>query len=123
MYLSVGGCQRGLKKKIQAVLTEMNRIILNDYHSSTRVVHEKLGALSLDGWIQYMDVMSGRSITDHIKPQDMAKKTQHFQTPNTEQQEISSTQLELIKLPSTLEKLLTKVHQNLHKDPKEHHIS
>ena len=101
----------------------MNRIILNDYHSSTRVVHEKLGALSLDGWIQYMDVMSGRSITDHIKPQDMAKKTQHFQTPNTEQQEISSTQLELIKLPSTLEKLLTKVHQNLHKDPKEHHIS
>ena len=91
MYLSVGGCQRGLKKKIQAVLTEMNRIILNDYHSSTRVVHEKLGALSLDGWIQYMDVMSGRSITDHIKPEDMAKKTQHFQTPNTEQQEISST--------------------------------
>ena len=69
----------------------MNRIILNDYHSSTRVVHEKLGALSLDGWIQYMDVMSGRSITDHIKPQDMAKKTQHFQTPNAEQQEISST--------------------------------
>ena len=55
-------------------MTEMYRIITGDYHSSPRQLHENEQALSLDGWIQFMDVMSGRSISDFIKPEDMANK-------------------------------------------------
>ena len=70
----------------------------SSHQSGTRTVHEKLGALSLDGCIQYMDVMSRRSITDFIKPEDMEKKigdnnqTHIFQTPEAEQQATSDWQ-------------------------------
>ena len=65
---------KALKKKIQSVITEMYRIVSNDYETGTKALHEKLEALSLDGWIQFMDVMGGRSITAFIKPEDMSNK-------------------------------------------------
>ena len=65
---------KALKKKIQSVITEMYRIVSGDYVSSVPKLHEDHEALSLDGWIQFMDVMTGRSIRDYIKPEDMSRK-------------------------------------------------
>ena len=64
----------GMKKKIQSKLTEMYRTISNDWKSSVRTVHDNLKAFSLDGWIQYMDVMSGKNIRDFHKPEDLSDK-------------------------------------------------
>ena len=64
----------------------MYRIVTGDWKSSVRALHEKQEALSLDGWIQNMDVMNGSSIPDYIKPEDMSykisKKKTHPYLPN-----------------------------------------
>ena len=40
---------KALKQKVQAVITEMYRIMSGDYHSSVQVLHEKHEVFSLDG--------------------------------------------------------------------------
>ena len=66
--------RKGLKQKIQDIITEMPRVVSGDYKSGVKDLHENMKALSLDGWIQFMDVMSGRTCSDYIKPEDMAHK-------------------------------------------------
>ena len=66
--------RKGLKQKVQDIITEMLRIVSGDYKSGVKELHENMRALSLDGWIQFMDVMSGRTCSDYIKPEDMAHK-------------------------------------------------
>ena len=63
-----------LKQKVQSVLTETYRVVKQDFSSSTRSVHESLKMLSLDGWIRYLDLMTGKKIIDFQKPRDMMEK-------------------------------------------------
>ena len=63
-----------LKQKVQSILTETYRVVLQDFTNSTRNVHESLKVLSLDGWIRYLDIMSGKKIIDFQKPRDLMEK-------------------------------------------------
>ena len=63
-----------LKQKVQSILTETYRVVLQDFTNSTRKVHESLKVLSLDGWIRYLDIMSGKKIIDFQKPRDLMEK-------------------------------------------------
>ena len=63
-----------LKKKVQAVMTEMYRVITNDWKSSVGALHRGLDAFSYDGWVKYLDVMTGKSISNFNKPEDLSDK-------------------------------------------------
>ena len=85
-----------LKKKIQSMLTETYRVVLQDWTSSARIVHERLDFLSVDGWIQYLDYFVAKNIMDFRKPIDLAAKLlsqtlaswQQIRTENIEQFEL-----------------------------------
>ena len=63
-----------LRKKIQGVMTEMYRVITNDWKSSVGALHRSLDAFLYDGWVKYMDVMTGKSISNFNKPEDLSDK-------------------------------------------------
>ena len=65
-----------LKKKVQSVMTEMYRIITNDWKSSVGALHRGLDAFSYDGWVKYLDVMTGKSISNFNKPEDLSDKSE-----------------------------------------------
>ena len=63
-----------LKKKVQAMLTETYRVVLQDWKCPTPQLHERLDFLSVGGWIQYLDYFVAKKMMDFGKPKDMAYK-------------------------------------------------
>ena len=55
-------CKQFLKDKIQNILTETYRIVYNDRKSSVKDLFQRAKALTLDGWISYLDFFVGKNI-------------------------------------------------------------
>ena len=67
----------------------MYRICYKDRVSPPKVLFQKAKALTLDGWISYLDFFLGKNILDFNKPMDLAGKinlvhfTQQMERRNT----------------------------------------
>ena len=65
-------CPGYLKKRLQDVLNETVRIVHGSRIKSLKEQFRDLDWLTLKGWMNYMDILTGKSIGDFSKPQDLA---------------------------------------------------
>ena len=116
-------CTQRLKDKVQAIITEMYRVIFNDRTSSVKDLHSRCSALNLTGWAEYLDFMLGKSFNDFTKPTDMTRRIGGYQsgrqkkhqTTNTRQDPVNFSQH--LQLHSTVEVVYPEVHPPSQPDP------
>ena len=71
---ALADCKQLFKDKIQDILTEMYRVVYEDYNSSVRQLFQKAKAFTFQSWISYLDFMFGKNIMDFSKPVYIANK-------------------------------------------------
>ena len=66
-------CPRYLKKRVQAVMSETTKIVYGSRSVPLKQQYRYLDWLTLEGWMNYMDMLTGSTITDFDKPQGLAR--------------------------------------------------
>ena len=67
-------CPNYLKKRIQDIMSEAARIVHGDRRVKLKYQYQELDWLTLEGWINYMDVLTGKTIGAFQKPLDLSAK-------------------------------------------------
>ena len=65
-------CPGYLKKRVQEVMSETTKIVYGSRQVPLKQQYWYLDWLTLEGWINYMDILTGATISDFNKPQDLA---------------------------------------------------
>ena len=67
-------CPGYLKKRLQDIVSQAARVVQGDWSSKLKQVFVDLNWLSFEGWQNYLDVLTGKTMADFQKPLDLASK-------------------------------------------------
>ena len=66
-------CPGYLKKRVQEVMSEITKTVYGSRTVPLKHQYWELDWLTLEGWMNYMDILTGSTISDFDKPQDLAR--------------------------------------------------